>query len=116
MRHPTHYPLSAPTTVARSPLEAGGAWAVYGLLAVSAFVGFVVLPGGQLLALLMVLAAGGWLLWALLWAAGSVIKRLIVAAAAIGRHQADGPGRVAVSGRRSSPSSLHQGQLGRSEV
>ena len=100
MRQTTDDRLS-PTAVARSPIE-GGSPAVYGLLAVSAFLGFVVVPGGGLLALLMILAACGLLLWVLLSAAGSLIKRLVAATAAgTDRCQAD---RVADSSWRSSPS------------
>jgi len=112
MRHTTDHSLSPPTTAARSPIE-GGSLAVYGLLAVSAFLGFVVVPGGGLLALLMILAACGLLLWVLLSAAGSLIKRLVAATAAgTDRRQAD---RVADSSWRSSPS-LRQDQRARSEV
>jgi hypothetical protein len=115
MRHTTDHSLSPPTTAARSPIE-GGSLAVYGLLAVSAFLGFVVVPGGGLLALLMILAACGWVLWVLLSAAGSLIKRLVVATAAgIGRRRAHEQRRVADSGRRSSPS-FRQNELARSEV
>ena len=99
-----------------SPFEEAGAWAVYGLLAVPAFLGLVIVPGGALLATLMILAACGWVLWVLLSAAGSLIKRLVVATAAvIGRRQALEPGRVADSGWRSSPS-FRQNELARSEV
>lgn len=116
MRHTTAYRPSSPTTVARSPIEKAGAWALFGLLAVSAFVGFAIVPGGALLAGLMVLAACGWVLWVLVWAAGSLIKFLVVVAAAvIARHRADEPRRVADAGRRSSPS-FRQEQLARSEV
>ena len=113
--HSSDYRLSS-ATVARSPIVEGGAWAMYALLAVSAFLGFLIVPGGALLATLMILAACGWVLWVLLSAAGSLIKGLVVATAAvIGRRQALEPGRVADSGWRSSPS-LPQGELARSEV
>ncbi len=113
MRHTTDYRLSSPTpSIGERAIVA----AVYGLLGVSAFLGFAIVPGGGLLALLMILAACGWVLWVLLSAAGSLIKRLVVATAAvIGRPQAREPGRVADSGWRSSPS-LPQGELARSEV
>jgi hypothetical protein len=89
---------------------------VYGLLAVPAFLGFVIVPGGALLATLMILAACGWVLWVLLSAAGSLIKRLVVATApGIGRRRAHEPRRVADSSRRSSPS-FRQNELARSEV
>ncbi len=114
MRHTTGDSPST-TPVARSPIGCG-AWALFGLLAVSAFVGFAIVPGGGLLAGLMILAAFGWVLWVLLWAAGSLFRRLVVAAAAvIGGRQAHEPGRVADSGRRSS-TSFPQGEPARSEV
>lgn len=113
--HSSDYRLSSPT-VARSPIVEGGAWAMYALLAVSAFLGFLIVPGGALLATLMILAACGWFLWVLLSAAGSLIKRLVVATAAgIGRPPAHEQRRVADSGRRSSPS-FRQNELARSEV
>lgn len=116
MRHTTDYGLSSPTRVVRSPRVEGGSPAVYGLLAVSAFLGFVIVPGGGLLAALMVLAACGWVVSALLSAAGSLIKRLVVAApAGVGRRQADEPGRVADSSPPLSPS-FSQGEPARSEV
>lgn len=59
MRHTTDYPLAPPNTVVRSPSE-GGSLAVYGLLAVSAFVGLVVVPGAALLALMMIGAAASY--------------------------------------------------------
>ena len=115
MRHTTDHSLSPPPTVARSPIVEGGAWGMYALLAVSAFLGFLIVPGGALLAL-MILAACGWVLWVLLSAAGSLIKRLVVATAAgIGRRRAHEQRRVADSGRRSSPS-FRQNELARSEV
>ena len=110
--HSSDYRLSSPT-VARSPIVEGGAWAMYALLAVSAFLGFLIVPGGTLLATLMILAACGWVLWVLLSAAGSLIKRLVAATAAgTDRRQAD---RVADSSWRSSPS-FRQNELARSEV
>ena len=113
--HSSDYRLSSPT-VARSPIVEGGAWAMYALLAVSAFLGFLIVPGGTLLATLMILAACGWVLWVLLSAAGSLIKLLVVATAAgIGRRRAHEQRRVADSGRRSSPS-FRQNELARSEV
>ncbi len=115
MRHTTDYRLLSPTTVARSPIEKAGAWALCGLLAVPAFVGFLIVPGGAVLATLMILAVCGWVLWVLLSAAGSLIKFLVVATAAvIGGRQAHEPRRAADSGWRSSPSFAHQ--LARSEV
>ncbi len=115
MRHTPDYRLSSPTTVARSAMEEAGAWALFALLWVSAFLGFLIIPGGALLAGLMILAACGWLLWVLLWAVGSVLKRLVVAAAAgIVRPKAHEPRRVADSGWPSSPS-FRPGELGRSE-
>jgi fructose-specific phosphotransferase system IIC component len=113
MRHTTAYRLSSPRpSIGERAIVA----AVYGLLGVSAFLGFVIVPGGGLLALLMILAACGWVLWVLLSAAGSLIKRLVVATAAvIGRRHAHEPGRVADSSRRSSPS-FRQAELARSEV
>jgi len=116
MRHTTYYRLSSPTTVARSPMEEAGAWALFALLWVSAFVGFLIVPGGALLAALMILAACGWLLWVLLWATGYLLKCLVVAAAAgIVRRKAHEPRRVADSGWPSSPS-FREGELARSEV
>jgi|GEM_PF-3841972 hypothetical protein len=113
MRHTTAYRLlSPPPSIGERAIVA----AVYGLLAVPAFLGLVIVPGGALLATLMILAACGWVLWVLLSAAGSLIKRLVVATAAvIGRRQALEPGRVADSGWRSSPS-FRQNELARSEV
>jgi len=114
MRQTTDDRLS-PTTVARSPIE-GGSPVVYGLLAVPAFLGLLIVPGGALLATLMILAACGWFLWVLLSVAGSLIKRLVLATAAgIGRPRAHEQRRVADSGRRSSPS-FRQNELARSEV
>ncbi len=114
MRQTTDDRLS-PTTVARSPIE-GGSPAVYGLLAVPAFLGLLIVPGGALLATLMILAACGWVLFVLLSAAGSLIKFSVsTATAVIGRRQAQRPGLVADSGLRSSPS-FPQGQVARSEV
>ena len=99
MRQTTDDRLS-PTTVARSPIE-GGSPIVYGLLAVPAFLGLLIVPGGALLATLMILAACGWVLWVLLSAAGSLIKWLVLATAAgIGRPRAHGQRRVADSGWR----------------
>ena len=115
MRHSTDYRLSSPTAVARSPIE-GGSPVVYGLLAVPAFLGLLIVPGGALLATLMILAACGWFLWVLVSAAGSLIKRLVLATAAgIGRPRAHEQRRVADSGWRSSPS-FRQNELARSEV
>lgn len=115
MRHTTDHGRSSPTKAAPSPIE-GGSAALYALLAVSAFVGFAIAPGGGLLAGLMVLATCGWFLWVLLSAAGSLIKRLVVVAATgIGRRQAHEPDRVADSGQRSS-TSFAQGEPARSEV
>ncbi len=116
MRHTTDYRLSSTTIVARSPIEKAGAWVVFGMLWVSALLGFAIVPGGGLLAGLMILAACGWVLWVLLWAAGSLIKHLVVAAAAvIGGRQAHEPARVSDSGRLSS-TSFPQGDPARSGV
>jgi hypothetical protein len=116
MRHTTDYTLSSPARGLRSPKVEGGSPALYGLLAVSALLGFAIVPGGALLATLMILAACGWVLWTLLSAAGSLIKRLVVAtAAAIGRWRAERSGRVADSRRWSSPS-FRQGEQARSGV
>jgi len=113
MRHTTDHRFSSPPpSIGERAIVA----AVYGLLAVPAFLGLVIVPGGALLAGLMILAACGWALWVLLSAAGSLIKGLVVATAAvIGRPQAHEPGRIADSGWRSSPS-FRQGELARSEV
>ncbi len=114
MPRTTDYGSSSATEVVRSP-RVGGSLAL-GFLAVSAFLGFVVVPGGGLLALLMILAASGWVLLVLLSAVGSLIKRLVAATAAgIDRRQADEPDRVADSGWRSSPS-FRQDRGARSEV
>lgn len=113
--HTSNYRVSSPGRSLPSPSVEGGSPALYALLAVSAFLGFVVVPGGALLATLMILAASGWVLWVLLWAASSLMKRLFVAAAVVGRRKAHEPRRVAASGRRSGPS-FRRGQLARSEV
>jgi len=113
MRHTTNYRLPSPTS---SIGERAIVAVVYGMLAVPAFLGLVIVPGGALLAGLMILAAGGWVLWVLLSAAGSLIKFSVsTATAVIGRRQAQRPGLVADSGLRSSPS-FPQGQVARSEV
>ncbi len=105
MRHTTDYRRSSPTPGARSPRLEGGSPALYALLTVSAFLGFAIVPGGALLAGLMVLAACGWVLWVLVSATGSLIKFLVVATAGvIAKRQAQRSGRAADSGRRSSPS------------
>ncbi len=113
MRHTTDYRLSSPPpSIGERAIVA----AVYGLLGVSALLGFVIVPGGGLLALLMILAACCWVPWVLVSAARSLIKRLVVATAAvIGRRQEHEPGRVAYSNWRSSPS-LRQDEPARSEV
>ena len=67
MRHTDR--LSSRTTLVRAPRPEGD-W----LLAVAAFVGFIVVPGGGLVALVMLLTALGRLLWVLLSAAGSVTR------------------------------------------
>lgn len=115
MPHTTDYGRSPSTRV--TPLtRAGCSPALYCLLAVSAFLGFAIVPGGGLLAALMILAACGWLLWILLWAAGLLIRRMVVAAtSAVGRREADEPRPVADSGRWSAPSLRHS-ELARSEV
>jgi hypothetical protein len=99
-----------------SPFEEAGAWALFALLWISAFVGLLIVPGGALLAALMILATCGWVLWVLLSAAGSLIKfSVATATAVIRRRQAHERRRVADSGRQSSPS-FPQGQVARSEV
>ncbi len=96
-RHPESgaRPPRTNAPVARSPIEAaGGAWALLGLLWVSAFLGLAIVPGGAVLAALMLLAACGWVLWVLLSATRSLIKHLVVAAAAgPDRRRAKNPSR-----------------------
>ncbi len=113
MPHTTDCRLSSPTQVGRSPIEAaGGAWVLLGLLWVSAFFGLAIVPGGGLLAALMLLAACGWVLWVLLSATGSLIKRFATTAAGTDIRRAKNPSR-SYRARSHRPPSAKTNSLGR---